>query len=131
MTTDWTFIGQPSGRDSHRYFRHIRNRDLDRPAGWISICDMSGDDPDQTDDGVLYVNPGQVLEPIGEWAGEDDYFRLRCTDNIGEPASCTVTKTDAVWLSESGIVGGLVCGANTELRRACDRIAAKISPCTR
>lgn len=50
MTTNnkWTYLGRAS-RDTHKYFR-------ENASDRIAIADLSGTYPDQTDDGVLYLD---------------------------------------------------------------------------
>ena len=53
-TKRWKFLGQPSGKGSHRYFRDVQGR--------ISVADDSGKNPSYTDDGPLYLDTARSAE---------------------------------------------------------------------
>ena len=54
-TYQWRFVCKDSQRDENgKWYGHSFWRDLNTDR--VSICDMSGDLPDLTDDGVLWID---------------------------------------------------------------------------
>lgn len=69
-TYRWRFVAKDSQRDENGdWYGHSFWRDLETDR--VSICDMSGDRPHRTDDGVLWINTTQP------WVLTDRHGKLR------------------------------------------------------
>ncbi len=62
---------------------------LDRNTGLISLKDESGDFPDQTDDGVLWLDTTRPLATFGE--GKRAYVSIPLIDGDGNKTSALTT----------------------------------------
>lgn len=95
----WEYLGQPSGREQHRYFRC-------RDSGRISICDDSGDRPDYTDDGVLWLDHNRAVQIYRrkDWPRAlDCTLPVLCVEVDGLRESfCGPRLEDLLWLIEQG-----------------------------
>lgn len=59
----WEFLGRPGGGDYHRYFRDV-------DSGAVAIADNSGQTPDDTDDGPLWIDRNRPVRiTTGEYSG--------------------------------------------------------------
>jgi hypothetical protein len=93
-TKRWTYLGRAQA-DCQKFFR-----DEQDPDKRIAIADQSGTYPDQTDDGVLYVDfAGKI-----PWAGQrpdrgvHGTFSLPVIDPSGRRFRTLITAAERSWL---------------------------------
>jgi hypothetical protein len=93
MNERWTLVKSFPG--SHKYFRDNRNNRL-------AIADYSGETPDKTDDGILYVDTKSPI--IVSWHRGGDTYSIPLIEPDGSK-TVTPSDPDAVqWLcSERGM----------------------------
>lgn len=96
-TTAWTPLDAPVGhwttvrrhtQDGHAVFRD--------GAGRIALADNSGHYPENTDDGILWLDTGHVIEIT---PGHAAACRLSVRDVHGKEYGTFVTFADALWYS--------------------------------
>ena len=86
---NWKFLGRPT-KGGHKYFL-----DLDRKE--IAVADNSGRTPDQTEDGVLWLDrtrPVNVEVSRSGYAAGD----VPVVDRVGRKSWVPGTAADAAWL---------------------------------
>ena len=90
----WEYLGRPSGRDYHRYFRS-------EDTGNVSIADNGGPTPDDTDDGPLWIDQGAEIEICSLSTGMCAAIPVLCH---GDPSRVYVELGDLAWLLKNGLV---------------------------
>lgn len=95
MNYNWTHLFGKKG--DHRYFR--------AEDGRIAIADDSGRYPENTDDGVLWVN---ITRPIRAW---DDYFSIPLFDENGKESRTIASTLEGLRLAAQT---GQPIGTDTE-----------------
>jgi hypothetical protein len=81
----WGYLGR-AARDAHKYFRELS-------TGKIGIADLSGLYPEETDDGVLYVDFTREMTGPGRYG-----YSLPLTRASGELCSTLVSPEERMWL---------------------------------
>lgn len=92
---DLTYI--PS-RDGHAYFWDTKSQPQ---AGWryrLAIADQSGSNPEETDNGILYVDFSRPIIEDKGWIGADYLIPLIYPD--GRKTSTIAMKTEACLVAE-------------------------------
>lgn len=87
----WTFIKKLVG--GHRLFK-----DAEKP-GEVAIADQSGEYPDQTDDGILYLDTLRSIEHH-EFDGRESYS-LPIKDALGRRYGTPVSLAAAICISDA------------------------------
>lgn len=101
--TKWTCLFKPKS-EGHG---HLVFKDEE---GWISVCDWSGDDPSQADDGPLYVAPETVVKVALRGSLEGAYsvyseftFPVLVARNRGEVGHVSTNYATIVALEMQGL----------------------------
>lgn len=83
-----------SFRDGHRFFKRLADEVDER----LWVADQSGADPDETDDGPLYVDTGR---PICVWSGADgsDKYRIPLKNIGGAKSETPCDEDEARWVA--------------------------------
>lgn len=85
----------------HNYFR-------DRKTGYIAIADDSGKYPDETDDGILYVDFTRKLKVSHKPTYRRGWcYAIPLITPDGKKCQTTGDDREAVWLKKQGIAGKL------------------------
>ena len=98
FSVDWTIVAD-GGPGAHRLFRHCTTDDGGR--GRISLCDQSGTDPDDSDDGPLWIDQGAKLRfshTTDTENGDVPYYWVKVEDKTGWCGTACVCEEIALWL---------------------------------
>lgn len=88
---NWITLRMPREDDGHKYFR-------DRATGRVAIADWSGDYPQQTDDGVLWLdlqNRPVSLDVLNNTAS------IPLVDDNGRRSRTVADLHEAAWIIEN------------------------------
>lgn len=91
-----------------------------RAPGRIAVADNSGPTPDQTDDGVLYVDPSRPMEPyVSHKSYAVSYYAVSfgVVNPQGDKFGCDCSLDGAIFLLTDAmmVAAGLTCKVDTHL----------------
>lgn len=114
MTTNphqWERLGRPHRPDGHRFFRHLANRDA------IAIADNSGDVPESTDDGILWLDHTRKIDvSMASW-GVSVCLPVRKEREPGGTYRVGITIDDLAWLLSMELWHPMSVNVSPELRK--------------